>query len=45
MENLRGEGFEIRIEPNHGLKPDRKELGRIAEKSGMMCRMASCLLR
>jgi len=27
-----GDGFEIKIGPNYGLKPDRKELDRIAEK-------------
>jgi len=29
---FRGDGFEIKIGPNYGLKPDRKELDRIAEK-------------
>ena len=29
---FKGDGFEIKIGPNYGLKPDRKELDRIAEK-------------
>lgn len=29
---FKGDGFEIKIGPHYGLKPDRKELDRIAEK-------------
>ncbi|MDH5375152.1 MAG: HIT family protein [Candidatus Bathyarchaeota archaeon] len=29
---FKGDGFKIKIGPNYGLKPDRKELDRIAEK-------------